>query len=434
MIKDKLQICIITYNRKEYMKRTLDQLLNEDSPVRDFDIAILDNASTDGTSELIEEYCEKFGNLKHIRHKINIGGNANVVKAFEYAIDSGKEYFWGLCDDDKYDFSNWHEVEKNIEDKKDIICVSNYIIQYGKNAEISLSDKLIQMTFFPAGICRTDLLESNVMVNMYYSISDCFPHLCPIIHAINNGKEITVLDKPIVFNGLHCNKSCKELSYSRGSANIEKARRLENSSWFLGYANILRLLSKKNLRQELMVNAILHDEICGNWDSFYGEMYCKYFEKWLFNYLLEIFGLLPFKHTIIFLVKSLSWKRQHRRASYKTRQDWIRFFERKNYQNKIDKLAKKYKDQKILLYGDGMISNILQEDYDLSKLNIVAVTDRKFLGCDYDPTTGKYPKISPNKLKTVDYDVVFIALKCWENVVNSYSDKGEMKTIVPLVK
>ena len=47
MLKDKLQICIITYNRKKYIERTLNQLLAENSPIKDFVIAVFDNASAE---------------------------------------------------------------------------------------------------------------------------------------------------------------------------------------------------------------------------------------------------------------------------------------------------------------------------------------------------------------------------------------------------
>ena len=126
-MKDKLQIVLITYNRKKYLQRTFDQIFAKDSPIKDYDITILDNASTDGTSELIKEYKLKFPNINHIRHNINIGGNANICRAFELGVTSGKEYVWVLCDDDKYDFSNWHEVEREINAKKDIICVCDYV-------------------------------------------------------------------------------------------------------------------------------------------------------------------------------------------------------------------------------------------------------------------------------------------------------------------
>lgn len=431
-IKEKLQICIITYNRKGYLERTLNQLFDINSPVRNFDIAVMDNASTDGTSELIDEYCKKYPNLEHIRHEINIGGNANVIKSFEYAKAKGKEYFWGLCDDDKFDFSNWEEVEENINKGKDIICLSNYAIQYNSNGEISLSDKLVQMTFFPAGIYKTELLESNTLINMYYSISDCFPHLCVTISAINEGKEITVLSKPIVFNGLHCDNSCKDLAYTRGAEKKSpKAVRLENSCWALGYANILKMLKDKSNIRQIFKEGILHNEIYGNWYNFYLDMYVRYFDNKLYNYLYEIFSLLPLKNKLIFLLKTFVWRKKNVHANCKNKKDWFEYFKRQKFQNKIDKIARKLKGKKVLWYGNGMISQVLQENYDLSKLNIVGITDRKYLGCD--GIKCKYTIIPPNKLNSINYDVIIVALKQFENTKLSLNDKGNKKEIIRLV-
>ena len=123
-IKDRVQIFIITYNRYTNLEKTLKSILQQDSPVRGYNITILDNASTDGSSELIDDYCRRFSNLNHVRHKRNIGGNANICRAFELA---SYPYVWVLCDDDEYDWSHWNEVERAVNEEKDLIVVSNYI-------------------------------------------------------------------------------------------------------------------------------------------------------------------------------------------------------------------------------------------------------------------------------------------------------------------
>ena len=49
-LQENLFISLVTYNRKDYLKRTLDKLLEDSSPLRNVDITILDNASDDGSS------------------------------------------------------------------------------------------------------------------------------------------------------------------------------------------------------------------------------------------------------------------------------------------------------------------------------------------------------------------------------------------------
>lgn len=39
-IKENLQIILITYNRKNYLQRTFDQIFADNSPIKGFDITI----------------------------------------------------------------------------------------------------------------------------------------------------------------------------------------------------------------------------------------------------------------------------------------------------------------------------------------------------------------------------------------------------------
>ena len=107
-IKDKLQIILITYNRAKHVQKTFEQLLKDISPVKFFDILVLDNNSTDNTKEIVEEFQKKYANIKYSKNRYNLGISGNIAKAMEVA---SKEYVWIIADDDKFDFSNWNEVE-----------------------------------------------------------------------------------------------------------------------------------------------------------------------------------------------------------------------------------------------------------------------------------------------------------------------------------
>ena len=56
-LSDVLEIILITYNRERFLKRTFEQIFdNEKSPIKNLEVTILDNNSTDGTSDLIKKY------------------------------------------------------------------------------------------------------------------------------------------------------------------------------------------------------------------------------------------------------------------------------------------------------------------------------------------------------------------------------------------
>lgn len=290
MIKDKLQIYLITYNRKDKLKNTLDNLVK--SPIKDYDITILDNASTDGTSEIIEQYCNVYKNLKHIRHNVNIGGNANICRAFEMATNCNKDYCWILCDDDKYDFSNWNEVEEHIVRGDDIICVSDYVFNNNENKN-DLSLQLFQLTFVPAGIYKISNITTDVLMNMYDSIITMFQQSCISIKVVNENKKIHVLSKPVVFNGLHFDDhvDSESLSYVRGASEKWLIERRSNTSWILGYSQILTLLKDKNLQQAAFSCAVPYKDIYGSWTNFYNCMISNISTE-KFNYFYEIYKVL----------------------------------------------------------------------------------------------------------------------------------------------
>ena len=302
-LKSKLQIYIVTYNRKNYLQRTFEAIFAETSPIRGFDITVLDNASDDGSSELIDEYCQKFPNIKHIRHSLNIGGNANICRAFELGASCGKDYFWVLCDDDLYDFSNWAEVESNIFAGKDIVCLCDYICNTEKK-KLDPAFIIPQLTFVPAGIYKSSLIDSNVLMNMYDSILTMFQQSVLAIKCINEHKEIVVLSTPIVLNGLHYMENCDEdfASYTRGMSNDWVLERRENTTWILGYIQVLSLLKDKNVKTNALEAGILFKDIFGSWRMFYFLTCFNYFRPGKFHYFLEIFGCLSVFRQIFFVL------------------------------------------------------------------------------------------------------------------------------------
>lgn len=76
-----------------------------------------------------------------------------------------------------------------------------------------------------------------------------------------------------------------------------------------------------------------------------------------------------------------------------TDQEYLAFYQDNKMQKKIDTLAKKYNNDKVIIYGVGKAFDVLYENYDLSGLTIVGVADIKFKnGEDYKgiPTYDAY--------------------------------------------
>lgn len=89
--------------------------------------------------------------------------------------------------------------------------------------------------------------------------------------------------------------------------------------------------------------------------------------------------------------------------------NFIKYFKEVRAQKQIDKLAKKFKNKKIAIYGAGEYFKVLYDNFDLSKLNIVAIADKKF---ETNKTTNytSWEALAPDELKECDLDIILVAL------------------------
>lgn len=94
-----LSICVPTYNRYGYLRECLTSIL---SSAKDYEekiqIVILDNASTDDTEIVVEEFQKIHPWIQYHRNAENIGPERNFYRVAQKA---SSEYIWIFSDDDK---------------------------------------------------------------------------------------------------------------------------------------------------------------------------------------------------------------------------------------------------------------------------------------------------------------------------------------------
>ncbi len=88
--------------------------------------------------------------------------------------------------------------------------------------------------------------------------------------------------------------------------------------------------------------------------------------------------------------------------------DFNEFLEKYEAQKKTDKSANRYTNRRIALYGAGQFAQTIFENYDLSKLNIVAVADKKFED-EEKRSFNNLNCIPPEALGDFDCDLILIA-------------------------
>ena len=92
----RISIAIPTYNFGSFIAETLSSVLTQ-SPSEDFEVVVVDGASTDNTAEVVKSFSRKHRNLRYINLGKKGGIDADIAQAVE--LSTG-EYCWLFSADD----------------------------------------------------------------------------------------------------------------------------------------------------------------------------------------------------------------------------------------------------------------------------------------------------------------------------------------------
>jgi glycosyltransferase involved in cell wall biosynthesis len=94
-IPPRLTIGLPVYNGERYLRFAIDSLLQQ--TFEDFELIISDNASTDSTKIICQEYAARDSRIRYYRNQSNIGAAKNFNQVFQMA--RGNLFKWAAADD-----------------------------------------------------------------------------------------------------------------------------------------------------------------------------------------------------------------------------------------------------------------------------------------------------------------------------------------------
>lgn len=92
-----LSICLITYNRVNFLESLLPRLIASGISDLSYEIVLCDNCSTDSTQSVAEEWARKHPHIRYFRQEQNVGALNNLLSAYRLARGTYSVY---LADDD----------------------------------------------------------------------------------------------------------------------------------------------------------------------------------------------------------------------------------------------------------------------------------------------------------------------------------------------
>ena len=96
-MQNKIAAVIVTYNRKKLLEKCIRHIFQQS--VQGVDALVIDNASTDGTQDMIKTQFGDNKNVKYINTGSNLGGAGGFSFGIKQAVQQKYEYLWIMDDD-----------------------------------------------------------------------------------------------------------------------------------------------------------------------------------------------------------------------------------------------------------------------------------------------------------------------------------------------
>jgi glycosyltransferase involved in cell wall biosynthesis len=115
-----ISVIICTYNRAQLLKRTLNSLINQTISYKKFEVIVIDDGSTDNTSDICNMMSKVLPNMRYVSVETNIG----LGSARNLGIRSARGDYLLFVDDDCIANEDWAERLSSVFDREPIVAGS----------------------------------------------------------------------------------------------------------------------------------------------------------------------------------------------------------------------------------------------------------------------------------------------------------------------
>ena len=161
----KITYAIPTYKRGKHIIETIDSIINQDAPMDNFEILIVNNDPESDMNYLIKKYSEY--PISIYRNKENIGMVNNLNRCFQLAL--GK-FVAMIHDDDMLCYNFNREIKSFLEKKYDVIIAKRYNLFSDNSRALRSEIKRFLFNCFANRQQKTEFTEGD----SFYAVMNVF--------------------------------------------------------------------------------------------------------------------------------------------------------------------------------------------------------------------------------------------------------------------
>lgn len=152
-------IVICNYNKKDFVVDCIRSV--QESKVQNFDIFVVDNASTDGSAEAIKK--EFGGSVTVLQNKENLGGSGGFNTGLRVVLEKGYEYFVCLDDDAQVDENAINALYEYMEANPDVGMAGSRVYHLQMPEYIQQCGLMLDFKHCKAETLYADCLEDGTL-------------------------------------------------------------------------------------------------------------------------------------------------------------------------------------------------------------------------------------------------------------------------------
>jgi glycosyltransferase involved in cell wall biosynthesis len=257
-LKTRLSIGLPVYNGENYLVEAIDSILEQSYD--DFELVITDNASTDRTSEICQDYAARDTRIRYHRNPENVGSGPNFDMAFK--LSSGSEYFKWAAHDDVLSPTFLERCVSTLDEDPDaVLCQSLVALIDSKGNVTDIHDPNLRGTrstrasdrFAPVvlqvhmttdffGVIRRTALEGAPLMSDYVNGD----HVLLAVLALR-GRFIQIRE-PLFQNRSHPQRDSEDVAYHERAASWDRSKvgKIQYPLW-RQYGGFVREMRRQDL-------------------------------------------------------------------------------------------------------------------------------------------------------------------------------------------